>query len=368
MSRRTASRLALLLAAAYAFGAVFLLSAVSAAADASPPYTPGDPVGVPSGPVKDVFIEHEDLSMDLTGVGASLPTGGSDDRTALVDARYTLRNDGPARGVDLVFVTSSLAVPRSNVMFDSSPVASAAGPLGSVPPSWMPPHGTPSLDGGPDIDYYVGQPVAITFHVEMGAGRHTMETRYSAVPAQQSGYAVPRAWQLAFVLSPARQWGGFGDLNLSVRVPAGWDAAVRPGLRRAGDLLTGHFNGIPSDAIAITTRMPNPIDLTNAAWVAGLVFVLASAVAVGWFLGSRIGWFTLLLSPLFAIALAVVVATGASYHNAVIPYDQQSWLNAKGDALGVVIDVVLALFAGFVIGAIGLAAGRATRLFQPRLK
>src|ERR1700680_3366331 len=179
MSRRAASRLVLLLGAACWCEAVFLLSAVSAAADAAPPYTPGEPVGVPSGPVKDVFIEHEDLSMDLSGVSASLPTGGfSDDRRALVDARYTLRNDGPARGVDLVFVTSSLAVPRSNVLFDGSPVASAAGPLGSVPSSWMPPHGTPSLDGGPDIDYYVGQPVAIAFHIEMRAGRHTMETQY----------------------------------------------------------------------------------------------------------------------------------------------------------------------------------------------
>jgi hypothetical protein len=133
-------------------------------------------------------------------------------------------------------------------------------------------------------------------------------------------------------------------------------------------VLSGHFTGIPSDAIAITTRMPNPIDLTSAGWVVGSVLVLASAVAIGWFLGSRIGWFTLLLSPLFAIALAVVVAMGASYHNALIPYDQASWSEAKGNALGVVIDVVLALFAGFVIGAIGLAAGRATRLLQPRLK
>jgi len=308
--------------------------------------------------------------MDLTAVAVPpLPyVGAADGRTALVDARYTLRNDGAAQGIDLVFVTASLAVPRSEVLFDGSPVASVTGPLGAVPKSWMPPPGTPSLDGGADIDYHVDTPVAITFHVEMGTGRHTMETRYTAVPAQQSGYGAPRAWQLAFVLSPARQWGGFGDLNVSVRVPSGWDAAVRPGLSRAGDVLTGHFNGLPSDAIAITTRMPNPPDLTNAGWLVGLVLVLASAVAIGRFLGSKIGWFTLVLSPLFSIALAVFVAIGASYHNALIPYDQASWSEAKGNALGVVIDVVLALFAGFLIGAIGLAAGRATRLFQPRLR
>ena len=352
------------------------MSAVSAAADAAPPYAPGDPIGVPSGPVKDVFIEHEDLSMDLTGVGATPPGGGiglpsagsTDDRTAVVDARYTLRNDGAAQGVDLVFVTASLAVARSQVLFDGSPVVSATSPLGSVPASWMPPHGTPSLDGGPDIDYFVQKPVAISFHVEMGAGRHTMETRYNAVPTQQSSFGVPRLWQLAFVLSPARQWGGFGDLNVSVRVPAGWDAAVRPGLTRTGDVLAGHFTGIPSDAIAITTRLPNPTDWGNAGWVAGSMLVLASAVAIGWILGSKIGWFALLLSPLFAIALAVVVTVTASYHNAVIPYDQESWADQKGNGLLLLLDVVLALFAGFVMGAIGLSAGRALRLAQPRLR
>lgn len=324
---------------------------------------------MPYGPVKDVFIEHEDLSMDLTGVGARLPSiGAADGRMAVVDARYTLRNDGAAKGIDLVFVTASLAVARNQVLFDGTLVASASGSLGSAPESWMPPHGTPSLDGGPDIDYFVEKPVAITFHVEMGAGRHTMETRYNAVPAQASSYNVPRSWQLAFILSPARQWGGFGDLNVSVRVPTGWDAAVRPGLTRAGDVLTGHFHGIPSDAIAITTRLPNPTDWSNTGWVAGSVFVLASAVAIGWLLGSRISWFALLLSPLFAIPLAVVVAITASYHNAVIPYDQESWSDVKGNALGVLIDVVLALFAGFVIGAIGLAAGRALRLLHPRLR
>jgi hypothetical protein len=358
MARRAASRLATLITTAGWCGAVILLSAVSVSADSAPPYVPGDPVGVPSGPVKDVFIEHEDLSMDLTGVGASLPTlGASDERSAVVDARYTLRNDGAAQGVDLVFVTASIAVARSQVLFDGAPTASTTGPLGSVPASWMPPHGTPSLDGGPDIGYYVGKAVAITFHVEMGAGRHTMETRYNAVPAQTSSYNVPRSWQLAFVLSPARQWGGFGDLNVNVRIPTGWDAAVRPRLTREGGVLTGHFTGIPSDAIAITTRLPNPADPSNAGWVAGSMLVLASAVAIGWTLGPRIGWFALLLSPLFAIFLAVVVAITSSYHNALIPYDQESWADVKGNGLFVLIAVVLAFFAGFVIGALGLAVG-----------
>jgi hypothetical protein len=342
------------------------LSAAPAAADAAPPYVPGDPVGVPSGPVRDVFIEHEDLSMDLTGVGAPLFTA-ADDRTVAIDARYTLRNDGPAQGVDFVFVTASLAVPRSQVLFDGSPVASSTGPLGSVPTSWMPPHGTPSLDGRPDLDYNVYKAVAITFHVEMAAGRHTMETRYNAVPAQQSGSGEngdTRWWQLAFVLSPARQWGGFGDLDVSVRVPPGWQAAVRPVLSRHGNLLTGHFIGIPADAIAITSRMPIPTDWTAPGWVAGSLVLLGLAVAIGWLLGWKIGWFSVLLAPLFAIALAVVVSYAASARNNAIPPGQESWFGAKGNGLVVLFEVVLALGAGFVIGANGLLVGRALQLWS----
>jgi hypothetical protein len=367
VSRRSASRLATLITAACASGTVILLSAASAAADAASPYVPGEPVGVPYGPLKDVFIEHENLSIDLTGVGALPPYTGTDDRTAIIDARYTLRNDGAAQGVDLVFVTASVAVPRSQVLFDGSPVESSTGPLGLVPASWMPPHATPTLAGGSDLPYLVTQPVAITFHVAMGAGRHTMETRYSAMPGQQSGNGGngdPRFWQVAFVLSPARQWGGFGDLNVSVRVPGGWEAAVYPALSRVGDLLTGHFQGVPADAIAITTRLPIPTDWTAAGWVGGSVLLLALAVAVGRWLGWRIGWWSLLTAPLFAIPLAWVVSIAASARNNAIPPGQESWFGSKGTGLLVLLEVVLALGAGFVIGATGLAIGRVSQLWS----
>jgi hypothetical protein len=364
MSRRAASRLSRLLAIAYGCGAVILISAAPAAADAAPPYLPGDPVGMPSGPVKDVFIEHEELSMDLTGLGAQLLTT-PDNRTAAIDARYTLRNDGAAHGIDLVFVTASLAVARSQVLFDGNPVASNTNPLGSVPASWMPPYGTPSLGGGPDLDYNVDKAIAITFHVEMGAGRHTMETRYNAMPAQQSGEGAngdTRFWQVAFVLSPARQWGGFGDLDVRVQVPAGWLAAVRPGLSRRGDVLTGHFIGIPANAIAITARMPIPMDWTAPGWVGGSLLLLALAIAVGWLLGWKIGWFAVLPAPLFAISLAIVVSYAASARNDAIPPGQESWFGSRGNGLVVLFEVVLALGAGFVIGAIGLLIGRALQL------
>ena len=136
-----------LVTTAGACAVVILLSPARAAADAAPPIVPGDPVGAPSGAVAEVYIEHEDLSMDLVGLASNTLSH----QLAVVDARYVLRNDGAERGVDLVFVTASSAVPNSLVLFDGSPVASGTGPLGPVPATWMPPAGTPPLSPGPDI-------------------------------------------------------------------------------------------------------------------------------------------------------------------------------------------------------------------------
>ena len=232
------------LAVAAAFAGM-ILTAAPALADAAAPWAPGDPVGVPTGAVQDVLIEHEDLFMDLSGLNPSNP---SDRPITAVLATYTLRNDGVAKGIDLVFVTASREVRRVEVALDGMAIPATVGPLGPVPASWKPPRDTPDPRGGPDLPYAVNIVAGLAFHIELGAGRHTMMTRYQAGPAVNSGdwsNAEPVRWQLAFVLAPARQWNGFGDLDVSVRVPSGWKAATRPALSRKGDVLSGHFDGIP---------------------------------------------------------------------------------------------------------------------------
>ena len=347
-----------------AVGVVFtsvILSARPTFADAAPPFVPGDPVGVPWGSVRDVFIAHEDLTMDLSHLNASDATTRP---LATVAAAYTLRNDGAATGIDLVFVTASRTVESVEVLLDGTPVAANVGPLGTVPASWLPPPSTPNPQGGPDLPYQIDSAAGMTFHIDLGAGIHTMTTRYQAAPEKQSANGAdnqPIWWQLAFVLSPARQWEGFGDLSLTVHVPGGWSAAVRPALARTGDVLSGHFNGIPSDSIAVTTRMPVPPDFRTMTWQMGSLAVLVLSVIVG-IAGARlVPWpYSLLIvlaSPAFGLALAIALGWEEGLRAASIPPAQQSWFGSKGNGITSLVQAPAAFVAGAALALFCLSAG-----------
>jgi hypothetical protein len=343
------------------FCAATFMTAAPALADAAPPVRPGDTVGVPSGAVRDVFIEHEDLSMDLSSLNAANP---NDQRRATVVATYSLRNDGGEKGIDLVFVTASRSVAGVQVLLDGAPLAAAVGQLDRIPASWNPPNATPDLQGGPDLPYTVDRPAGLTFHVDLSPGRHSMMTSYDAVPGQYSGDAeadTPVSWQLAFVLSLARQWEGFGDLALTVRVPPGWPAAVRPSLTRRGDLLTGDFSGVPADSIGVTTRMPLPPDFRSIAWTWGVRAVIVLGILVG-LLGARtVRWpfslVVLVVAPLLAVALAFDVAYGEGLRSAAVPVAQQSWYGAKGAGIESLLQLPAALVAGMFLGLLGVGIG-----------
>ncbi|HVS47426.1 MAG TPA: hypothetical protein VHJ99_00810 [Candidatus Dormibacteraeota bacterium] len=349
------SRRFLALAAACA---AMVLTARPALADAAPPIVPGDPVGLPSGLVKDVFIEHEDLTMDLSGLNDNTSV---DTARAAVLATYTLRNDGDAKNIDLVFVTASQDVSAVEVVLDQVPVVATVGPLGPVPASWMPPAGTPNLLGGPDLPYEVDRPAGLTFRVFLIYGRHTLTTRYRALPTQYSGNAYgyePHFWQLAFVLSPARQWKGFGDLAITVRVPPGWPAAVHPTLERSGDALTGHFDGVPADAIGVTTRMPTPPDWTQAGWVVSVLVVVIVGVSAGWLLGRPRRWPWLLgVGPFLVTFPAIVITVLEQMRYYSVPAAQMSWSGAKGVGFAAIADTLVAFIVGLILCQIVLTTG-----------
>lgn len=353
-------RLTALLAIAAASVAM-ILTAQPSLADAAPPISPGDPVGVPSGAVQDVFIEHEDLTMDLSSLSTYIPYRGM--RTA-VQATYQLRNDGAAKGIDLVFVTASQNVAGVQVVLDGQTVDATLGPLGPVPASWMPPTGTPPLQAGPDIPYGVDRPAGLTFRIGLSSGRHTLMTSYQAAPTQYSGDAYayePHFWQLAFVLSPARQWEGFGDLAVTVRVPSGWPAAVRPALVRSGDALTGHFDGIPANAIGVTTRMPTPPDWTRAGWLAGSFVAAIGSVIAGWLFGRPRRWPLLLgLGPILVGFPAILVSASLQMRYDGIPAGQESWFGAKGVGFAALGQTFEALVVGLILGQVGLVVGAGT--------
>lgn len=334
-----------------------VLTAAPAAADAAPPTNPGDPVGVPSGAVRDVFIEHEDLAMDMSSMNTA--TQSYAPPAAAVIATYSLRNDGAPRGIDLVFVTASQHVSGVQVILDGVAVAANVGPLGPIPSSWMPPTGTPALQVGPDLPYSVDRPAGLTFHIGLSAGRHTMVTSYQALPTQTTASTYePHYWQLAFVLSPARQWEGFGDLAVTVRVPSGWPAAVRPSLDRHGDVLSGSFSGIPADSFGITTRMPTPTDWSSAAENSGLAVVLFLCAIAGWFFVRPTRWPGLIFAaPILAVVPAALFFAALQTRYYSIPAGQTSWSGLKLLLFEQVGQALVVFIEGTILGQVGLFVG-----------
>ncbi len=281
--RRPARRVGTALLAA----ALLALPAASARANMAEPYTgparAGRAAGEPSGGLREVFIERERLRIDLRPL--------ADDRPARVEAVYRVRNDGPARTLDLVFVAAGLAAGEHGVWVDGEPVAGAPAAAGALPPSWRVPGATPALDGDGPLAYETGGEGTISFRVALGAGRHEVRVRY---PAAASVYVdedrITAAQQLAYVLAPARDWAGFGGVDVRVDLPRGWRAASEPALRREGNALLGAWDRVPADAIALTVRPPEPDPAPYwAGWLVLSALGLYLLVRAGRRLGAGLG-------------------------------------------------------------------------------
>jgi hypothetical protein len=259
------SRLLAPLLVAATVGLLGLLSTGPAAADAAPPWSPGDAVGEPTGAVAQVAITQEDLSFDLRPLADAKPVS--------VKAVYQLRNDGPAVNVTLDFLADG-ALEASGVYtvaLDGGAVAAdeTTLPADQVPAAWLPPTITPSLGGQGPFDY----PTEATclgsdthnsscsipicqFTLAIPTGGHTLAVSYQVQPTSYYGAGSRIVWQLGYILAPARQWESFGDLALTVTVPNGWLVATNPSLTRSGDTLFRDFPSLPGNDVAISAEYP----------------------------------------------------------------------------------------------------------------
>ncbi|HEX2092650.1 MAG TPA: hypothetical protein VHG28_09625 [Longimicrobiaceae bacterium] len=261
MSERRPSRG---LGAALALAAAVLLVPASARGNMGEPLETGPAhagraAGEPSGGLRSVFIEHERLRIDLRPLAGGGP--------AEVEAVYRVRNDGAQRTLDLLFVADGLTAGEHGVWVDGRPVPSAPGQAGALPASWRTPTATPALEGGEAVPYATAGEGTLSFRVTLPPGRHEIRVRY---PADASAYykegRLTAVRQLAYVLAPARDWAGFGGIDVRVELPRGWRAATEPALRREGSALVGRWDRVPADALAITARQPEPPGRSRSPW------------------------------------------------------------------------------------------------------
>ncbi|HET6764682.1 MAG TPA: hypothetical protein VFH27_13450, partial [Longimicrobiaceae bacterium] len=287
--------------------AALLLLPASARGNMAAPWHPGQPVGEPVAGLEGIRVVRERLTIDLRPLAAG--------EAVHVEAVYCMRNDGPARTVPVVFVADGLVARGAGVWMDGRPLTATRGDGDTLPTAWRAPAKTPGLDGG-SLDYVTRGEGTLRFALPFAAGEHTVRVVYRARLSQHSGSDSPvAAWQLGYVLAPARAWAGFGGIDVHVLLPAGWRAEAAPALTRRGDELRGSWNALPADALSITARAPEP---PVAAYWAGLVLLAAVGLALclvaGRSLGAALarrgratGW---AVAPASALALVWAVATG----------------------------------------------------------
>jgi hypothetical protein len=264
-----------------------------ASADAAPFWNPGDAIGEPTGAVAKVAITHEDLDFDLL----PLASGGS----IRVAATYQLRNDAAATSASLVFLADHALTSRTSfaVRFDGTAVSATPMTLTILPSAWKPPTSTPSLiEGQPGMIPYDTTPgTAFQFTVLIPPGQHQLSVDYAVLPGRFSVPNYTTIWQVAYVLAPARQWESFGDLSVSVAVPAGWRARSIPDLTRKGDSLRAHFVGLPANAMTISASYPVDPHVTSVTdwllsqWPLFLALLLVTiALTLLWIRSASGGW------------------------------------------------------------------------------
>ncbi len=250
-----------------------VLLAVPAGANMASPVTPGTPAGEPVVALDGLRIARETLTLDLRPLRLGRPFG-------VVEAEYRIVNPGEARTLPLDFVALGQDVGAAEVWLDGRPVAAERVDALAVPPSWRVATRTPAL-GGDAVPYQaddgLGTPRGLRFTVTVPTGQHAVRVRYRVrLGSYDDGSHPNRVWQLAYSLAPARLWGGFGQLDVSVLAPDGWDVAASLPLRAEAGALAGRFRGVPGDVLAVSARAPAPalrVPLRVAGVVVGLVVV-----------------------------------------------------------------------------------------------
>jgi len=248
-------------------------------ANAGPPSRGGQIAGEPHG-LKDVSIARERLRIDLR----PLERGDK----VMVDVQYQLRNRGPVRTLDLLFAGGAVGVSEFHVRLDGVGVMSRQALNEKLPATWDPPGSTPGLDGRGDLHYLrhgrrTVPPMA--FQITVPPGEHRLEVHYTAEAAEHRSGKGAKYWQFAYILSPAKEWAGFGGLDVTIYLPPGWLVATLPNMERTDDVLLGAFTQLPGDAIGITTRAPTSIGsvaLGYAGLGAFITALIAGPVLGGW--------------------------------------------------------------------------------------
>jgi hypothetical protein len=251
----------------------------------------GDLALEPTG-LRGVAISREKLTIDLRPLIAVEPVH--------VEAIYQLHNPGSTKHLKLVFVAGQAGVSDFQVRLGNQSVEAVPVPQEELanhwrefPESWLSRQPMPGIDL-PDPYVRVRDTTELSllrFAIELPPGSHVLTARYRAkVSGADEGYPTA-TWQLPYVLAPAREWGSFEGLDVTVYLPDGWQSASTPLLERDGSVLRGTFTGLPADVLILAARAPAGPELRHAIVLYGCLYIVAviGGGVLCWGLGRSLG-------------------------------------------------------------------------------
>lgn len=263
---------------------VVLAAAGMTSANVGRPNTGGQTASEPIG-IRDVAIEHEILRIDLR----PLADGGA----VRVEATYRLYNSGREQRLQLLFAAASSAE-DFRISLDGEELAATPVSKRNMPEFWEFPSSTPPIPGrgeNASLRYQPRSTATLGFVAVIPPGRHTLSASYSG-EAGVHLFGHPTVFrQFGYSLAPARSWAGFGGLDVTVHVPAGWHAATTPDLVRDADTLRGQFTDIPADHLAITVQAPEGSTYRPTVYgsIALLIALVLGGLIASWRLGRHLG-------------------------------------------------------------------------------
>lgn len=287
--------------------------------NASKPFNPflaGNSIGEPMIDLGSVIVEKETLTIDLRELANFERskmiefTSEFSPRLAFIETLYKIRNDKESQNITLTFFGDAMSFmpnTKSGVWLNDTLVNLENFDTAEkdLPINWGIPNFTPSVNGNWRIPYRpLLKSPTIKFKVEVPTGNHTLRVAYFAQPSTylQGEETIP--WQFVYVLTPARDWVGFSNLDTKIYIPKGWKFASNIKLTSEGETVKGSWQSLPSSSLSLTVQIPSPsfFKLGILAWVIGLAIALTS--------GTLLGKLLALYKRSLALAMPVALLSG----------------------------------------------------------
>jgi hypothetical protein len=158
--------------------------------------------------------------------------------------------------------------------------------------AWRLPKEIPGIDSSEPFSRWNAMTL-VRFVIDLPTGTQTLAVSYRTKAAgADEGYPTA-TWQFPYILAPARDWGGFGGLDVTVYFPEGWQYTTSPQLENEAGILRGKFNDLPADILLLAVRAPVGPELQRASVLYGGFFVLAviGGGVLSWWGGRLVGRF-----------------------------------------------------------------------------